>query len=611
MKLGANYQGKGNCEFVVWAPFLNQVCLKITSPEERTISMYKQNTGYWQVLAENVFSGARYFYDLDNRAARPDPASFYQPEGVHQASEVIDHAEFIWGDSGWITMPLEQMIIYELHVATFSRAGTFEGVINKLDYLKALGVNALEIMPVAQFSGQRNWGYDGAYPFAVQDSYGGPLGLKQLVNACHKKGFALILDVVYNHFGPEGSYIGEFGPYFTDKYKTPWGKAINFDDAYSDAVRNYFIQNALYWFEKFHIDALRLDAIHGIYDMSAKHILKELTEETENFSNKQKRKFYLIAESDLNDARVIRNRQSGGFGISAQWCDDFHHSLHALLTGEDAGYYADFGKISDLVKSLSDGFVYSGQYSNFRKRRHGSFCCDIPASRFVAFIQNHDQVGNRLLGERLSQLVSFEALKLAAGALFVSAFIPLIFMGEEFAADTPFLYFISHSDPELINAVRLGREKEFAAFNWKGSLPGPQDAQAFLGSRLKWNKSESGRQKIMLSFYKELIKLRKELPALINLNKDNLKARGAEDKNILFIERWHSNNHVYCIMNFSDKPAFFLADFIEGQAIKVIDSSEKKWLGAGSALPGVLKERREYKLMPQCFVLYQKEEEVG
>lgn len=607
MKIGCNYLGGGKCEFAVWAPFLDEVALKIVSPAPGLIPMRKDEQGYWRASVSGVSSRTRYVYRLNDQCDRPDPASFYQPEGVHRPSQVVDHGSFKWEDSGWDAGPLDKMLIYELHAGTFTSEGTFAAVIDRLGHLEELGVNAVEIMPVAQFPGERNWGYDGACLFAVQNSYGGPAGLKELVNACHKKGLSVILDVVYNHFGPEGNYIAEFGPYFTGKYQTPWGKAINFDGAYSDHARQFFIQNALYWMEHYHIDALRLDAIHGICDMSAKHFLRELSEEAGEFSRSRNRKFYLIAESDLNDARVVGDGRSGGYGIDAQWCDDFHHSVHALLTGEDTGYYADFGKISHLIKSLREGFVYSWDYSGYRKRRHGSSSADIPAGRFVAFIQNHDQAGNRMFGERLAGLVPFEALKLAAGALLFSPYVPLLFMGEEFAAESPFLYFTDHSDPELIKAVRDGRKREFEPFRWRQEPPDPQSIETFLQSKLKWEDRDKSRHRAMFDFYRELIKLRKETAPLANLNKNNLKVWGEEEKRLLFMERWHSGGRVYCIMNFGGSEASFSSDFIEGRAGKLIDSSDARWLGPGSGMPGTLQRPQELVAKPFCLVMYKKE----
>ncbi len=483
MRIGSFYLGNGECEFVVWAPLVENLSVKIVSPVERLLPMEKDSGGYWKAAAGDIFPGTRYLYRIEDERERPDPASNCQPLGVHGPSQVVDHGSFIWEDVEWGGAEPGGMIIYELHVGTFTPDGNFDALVRRIGELKESGINSIEIMPVAQFPGERNWGYDGVYPFAVQGSYGGPDGLKRVVNECHKEGMAVILDVVYNHLGPEGNYIWDFGPYFTDKYKTPWGWAINFDDAYSDDVRNYFIENALYWFDNFHIDALRLDAIHAIYDFSAKPFLMDLSENVDSFSSSKGRKFYLIAESDLNDARVILNRESGGYGIDAQWCDDFHHSVHTILTDERTGYYMDFGRIEDMVKSLKEGFVYSWDYSAYRKRRHGSSSRDFPADQFIVSSQNHDQAGNRMLGERLSALVTFEALKVAAGVVLFSPYIPLLFMGEEYGEDSPFLYFVSHSDADLIESVRKGRINEFNSFAKEKEFPDPQDVETFRKSR--------------------------------------------------------------------------------------------------------------------------------
>ncbi|MBD3290350.1 malto-oligosyltrehalose trehalohydrolase, partial [candidate division KSB1 bacterium] len=468
MRIGAHYNDNKTCEFTVWAPLPEKVELKLKKTTERTIRMSRDRRGYWHATVKDISVHTNYTYLLNGETERPDPASFWQPHGVHQASQVVNHKKFRWTDKEWSGISLKEMIIYELHVGTFTEKGTFKEIIPRLKRLLELGVNTIEIMPVAQFPGERNWGYDGVYPFAVQNSYGDPDSLKKLVNECHKLGLAVVLDVVYNHLGPEGNYLRDFGPYFTDKYKTPWGEAVNFDDEFSDEVRNYFIENALYWFDNYHIDALRLDAIHAIFDMSAKKFLQELAERVQQFSHDNLRKHYLIAESDLNNSTVISPREMGGYGLDAQWADDFHHSVHTLLTGEEAGYYQDFGETGHLIKALENAVVYTGQYSEYRKRSHGNSYRDQHASQFVVAIQNHDQVGNRMMGERLSHLISFEGLKLAAGVLLLSPYIPLIFMGEEYGESSPFLYFVSHGDPNLIKAVREGRKSEFKSFRWKG-----------------------------------------------------------------------------------------------------------------------------------------------
>jgi maltooligosyltrehalose trehalohydrolase len=608
MKIGSNYLGEGRCEFVVWAPFLNKVDLKIVSTEKRIFSLRKDKKGYWETVVEGVFPGTLYFYSLDGERERPDPASLFQPQGVHGSSQVIDHGSFKWEDGNWAGIPLSEMIIYELHVGAFTPEGTFDAVIGRLHDLAALGINAIEIMPVAQFPGERNWGYDGVYHFAVQNSYGGPEGLKRLVNECHKKGVAVILDVVYNHLGPEGNYLWDYGPYFTDKYKTPWGTAINFDDAYSNEVRNFFIENALHWFKNYHIDALRLDAIHGISDLSAKPFLQGLAEKVEEFSLKEGRKFYLIAESDLNDSRVIKPRELGGYGIDAQWCDDFHHCLHTLVTGESQGYYVDFGKLEYLVKSLKEGFVYSGQYSEYRKRNHGNSYKDRPAEQFIVFSQNHDQVGNRMFGERLASLISFESLKLVAGTVLLSPYIPLLFMGEEYGEDSPFLYFVNHSDRGLIEAVREGRREEFKSFSWKEEPPDPQAVETFLKSKINWEKREKDNHKVLLRFYKNLIKLRREIPALSNLSKENLDVCGIEDKRVLLIKRWKDESEVFCIFNYNNNDAKIIIPLIKGIWKKILDSSDKIWKGLGTYLPKRITQDEEITVRSQNLALYMKEE---
>ena len=501
MRPGARYLGNGASEFVVWAPLVKNMAVKVVSAPERLVPMERNESGYWTAMVSDLPPGTRYLYRLDNDRDRPDPASHFQPEGVHGPSEIVDHTTFPWQDTTWKGLPLPSMIMYELHIGTFTEEGTFDAAISRLAGLKELGINAIELMPVSQFPGSRNWGYDGVYPYAVQNTYGGPEGLKRFVDACHNRGIVVILDVVYNHIGPEGNYVWDFGPYFTDRYRTPWGRAINFDGAFSDEVRNYFINNALHWVREYHLDALRIDAIHGIFDFSAKHFLQELGEAVHLEAEALGRSVYVIPESDLNDVRVINPAEIGGYGLDAQWNDDFHHALHALITGELKGYYEDFGKVEQLEKSLREGFIYSGQYSCFRKRRHGNDSKERPAHQFVVFSQNHDQVGNRMLGDRISKLASFEALKLAAGLVILSPSLPLLFMGEEYGEDAPFLYFVSHEDMDLIEAVRTGRKEEFKPFSWEGEPPDPQSEETFRASKLDWQKRTQGHHHVLLGFY--------------------------------------------------------------------------------------------------------------
>ncbi|MBI4639117.1 MAG: malto-oligosyltrehalose trehalohydrolase [Candidatus Tectomicrobia bacterium] len=605
MRIGAHYLGHGRSEFIIWAPFLTEVTVRLVSPKERMIPMERDEWGYWHAVADSVYPGTLYFYRLEKTRERPDPASHFQPQGVHGPSQVVDHSTFQWEERQWSGISLEQMIMYELHVGTFTPEGTFEATISRLDDLKDLGVNAIEIMPVAQFPGDRNWGYDGVYPFAVQNSYGGPEGLKALANACHKREMALILDAVYNHLGPEGNYLADFGPYFTEKYRTPWGKAINFDDAYSDHGRNFFMENALYWFQHYHIDALRLDAIHAIYDMSAKPFLQELAEQVQEFSYQQGRKYSLIAESNLNDVAIIHPKEMGGYGLDAQWCDDFHHALHVLLTGDKAGYYRDFGTIEDLVKAFREGFVYSWNYSAYRKRYHGSSSKEIPAHQLVAFSQNHDQVGNRMFGERLSKLISFEALKLAAGALFLSPYIPLLFMGEEYGEESPFLYFVSHSDPALIEAVRQGRKAEFKEFQWQGAPPDPQHLETFLQSQLRWEKRREGKHHVLFEFYRHLIQLRRESPALANLDKNSLEVSSMQEERLIFLRRWHHENQLFSVMNFNTRESAFRVSLPKGRWKKVLDSSDERWRGPGPSSPEIIEQGEEVTIRPLSFAFYE------
>ena len=569
--------------------------------------MQKDEWGYFKILAEDIEPGTLYFYKLSGKEDKPDPASHSQPKDVHGPSEVVDHSKMIWTDAGWAGIPLEEMIIYELHVGTFTPEGTFEAIIPRLEELYQFGVNAIELMPIGQFPGNRNWGYDGVFPYAPQHSYGGSEGLKKLVDAAHQQGISIILDVIYNHFGPEGNYMSDYGPYFTAHYKTAWGNAINFDNAYSYGVRNYFLENALYWFENFHIDALRLDASDHIYDIGVKHFLQELVENVEVLSKKQGRKLYLTAENDLSDPKVIRSIESGGYGIDAQWNDAFHHCLHTLLTGEQAGYYKDYGTCQQMSKAFKEGFVYSGQYSPFRKKFHGGDSSDMPGQQFVVFTQNHDQVGNRMLGERLTHLVSFEALKLAAGVLLLAPNVPLIFMGEEYAEDAPFLYFVSHSDPDLVTAVREGRKKDFADFHLKGEFIDPFSPDTFYKCQLNWKKRQEGKYKVLLELYENLIQLRRTMPALKSLDQQNLEASVIEEQKILFLRRGSNGSQILCLMNFNDKEVTCQAKFSNGIWKKILDSSDSRWMGSGSTMPEKLIRDTEVTIQPQSFALYELE----
>jgi maltooligosyltrehalose trehalohydrolase len=604
--LGAVYDSSGPCRFRVWAPQADTVAVHVVFPQDRMIPLSKDRRGYHGAQCDGLEPGTRYYYRLQATTERPDPASRFQPEGVHGPSELVD-SRFTWQDRHWHGLPLDRYVLYELHVGTYTTQGTFEAVVEHLDDLQALGITALELMPAAQFPGSRNWGYDGVYPFAVQNSYGGPSGLKHLVNACHQKGLAVVLDVVYNHLGPEGNYFADFGPYFSQHYHTPWGAPLNFDGPESDEVRRYFIENALYWISEFHIDALRLDAVHAILDFSARPFLQQLAETVQAKADQLNRRIYLIAESALNDTRLIQPRELDGFGLDAQWSDDFHHALHARLTGEKAGYYMDFGRLDQLSKAFCEGFVYSGQYSAFRRRRHGNSSRRIPAQRFVVCAQNHDQVGNRLKGERLSALVPFEALKLSAGLVLLSPFIPLLFMGEEYGETAPFPYFVSHSDESLIEAVREGRRREFAAFHWSEQPPDPQDEGTFMSAKLDHSlRTRRTRHRILFEFYRELLRLRRKQPALAHLSKEHLTVEASAHRQTLVVRRWTETDEVIVTSYFGDQPAAVPAAIPGGRWVKLLDSAEARWAGPGSRLPAELISDGEVtlELAPYALLLF-------
>ncbi|MDX2001918.1 MAG: malto-oligosyltrehalose trehalohydrolase [Chitinophagales bacterium] len=600
--IGAVYEAQSeNTEFTVWAPLVQQVAL-VTDKE--TYPLQKGDMGYW---AANIAlpPGTKYQYEINGKLRRPDPASRYQPDGVHEWSSVVNHT-FAWTDKAWKGIPLEQMIIYELHVGTFSSKGTFEGVIQRLDHFKKLGINAIELMPLAQFPGGRNWGYDGVYPFAVQHTYGGPDGLKQLVDACHAMGIAVLVDVVYNHLGPEGNYLNDFGPYFTDKYHTPWGKSLNFDGPYSDEVRNFFIENAIGWFRDYHIDGLRLDAVHAIVDIGATHFLKELAKEIKSLSFALGREMVLIAESDLNDVRHTATFEENGYGFDGQWADDMHHALHALATGEDSGYYMDYGGIEHLELAYQHGFTYTGQYSKFRNKQYGSEVRHLPAKNFVVCIQNHDQTGNRMLGERLSQLVSFEMLKALAAAYILSPFTPMLFMGEEYAENSPFLYFVSHGDENLIKAVRKGRKEEFKEFKWAGEAPDPQAISTFEQSKLQWDFENDPNKAAMFKFYRQLIKLRQH-PVMRDRQRKHLTTDSNEANKLLFVTRKTKGRALWMALNFSNGEVQVEPKISKGRWTLLLDSADKKWQGKGSTAPKQLKKGLTITVSPESVLIYEKD----
>ncbi|HXT67125.1 MAG TPA: malto-oligosyltrehalose trehalohydrolase [Nitrospiraceae bacterium] len=589
LDLGARPLDSSRVHFRVWAPHAKQVSINLMGQSELAIrppvQMNPNERGYFELMVSGVEPGARYRYVLDGQKERPDPASRFQPEGVHGSSEVIDPEAFQWSDDGWAGIPFHQLIIYELHVGTFTKEGTFQAIIPFLEYLRHdVGITAIELMPVAQFPGRRNWGYDGVYPFAVQASYGGSDGLKTFVNACHQKGIAVVLDVVYNHLGPEGNYLGDFGPYFTDRYRTPWGCAINYDGPESDEVRAYFINNALYWVTEFHIDALRLDAIHSIFDFGACHILCELTEAVHAQADRLGRAIHVIAESDLNDARVISPMVEGGYGLDGQWNDDFHHALHTVLTGERRGYYEDFGRLDQLATALCEGFVYSGQRSTFRRRHQGNSSKSRPLSQFIAFSQNHDQIGNRAQGERLSTIVPHEALKVAAATYLLAPKTPLLFMGEEYGEKAPFQYFTDHEDPALVEAVRKGRRAEFASFAWDSDVPDPQNPGTFEHSRVYPGNQTLVEHNQILRWYHRLIHLRKSIPALgsAQCGQHEHRVWAEESKQLLLLHRTlHRQSAALIILSFNREPISVCLQKPIGTWELMVDSQDVEFGGSG------------------------------
>jgi maltooligosyltrehalose trehalohydrolase len=527
--------------FEVWAPDAERVELETGSVRH---DMRAEDGGWWRIDRDDPVTGTDapgtdnsgtdnrgtdYSFRVDGGDALPDPRSPWQPSGVHGPSRTYDHEGFPWTDGAWRGRPLAGSVLYELHIGTFTPEGTFDAAIGRLDHLVRLGVDTVEIMPVAAFPGRHGWGYDGVDLWAVHDPYGGPDGLKRFVNACHLRGLAVILDVVYNHLGPSGNYLGRFGPYFTDAYRTPWGQAVNFDRAGSDEVRAFVIGNALMWLRDYHLDGLRLDAVHAIEDHRAVHILEELAGEVRRLGAVLGRHLTVIAESDLNDPRLVTSPEAGGYGLDAHWNDDVHHAIHTLLTGERQGYYADFGSPEALAKTLTGAYFHDGTWSSFRGRTHGRPVdrLRIPGHRFVVFQQNHDQVGNRAAGDRLPA----DVLRMGAAIMLTSPFTPMLFMGEEWGASTPWCYFTDHQEPELAEAVRSGRRAEFARHGWDpAAVPDPQAVDTFRRSVLDWTETEKPGHRDLLDWYRHLIELRRSRPELTDGDLTKVRVETAADR---------------------------------------------------------------------------------
>jgi maltooligosyltrehalose trehalohydrolase len=535
----------------VWAPHAATVEVEIAGERHPM----KPAGGGWWAAAIEAGPDADYGFAIDGGPARPDPRSPRQPHGVHGLSRRVNHDAFPWSDLDWQPPPLSSAIVYELHVGTFTPEGTFEAAAHRLDHLIELGVTHVEIMPVNAFPGRHGWGYDGVGLYAPHEPYGGPEGLKTFVDAAHARNLAVVLDCVYNHLGPDGNYLREFGPYFTDRYHTPWGEAVNLDGPGADEVRRFFVDNALTWLRDYHVDALRLDAVHAFYDRSAVHFLEELARAVDDLEAHLGRHKALIAESALNDPRVVRSHDAGGFGMDAQWSDDFHHALHALLTGERNGYYEDFGKVEHLARALERGYAYDGQYAPFFGRRHGAPAVGLggplPGHRFLGFLQNHDQVGNRARGERTSQLVDLRRVKLGAALVLTAPFVPLLFQGEEWGASTPFQYFTDHEDPKLGRLVSEGRRREFAAFGWDPKdIPDPQDPATFERSKLNWGEIGQAPHAGLLDWHRHLIRLRRSHPELTDGRLDRTRVRFDEAQRWLCLER----GPITVACNFADLP---------------------------------------------------------
>lgn len=594
--IGVNFDEDGLAVVRVWAPDATEVCLVA---ESFSVELQADDFGYWTASSDLIKPGMHYEFVMDNGHPLPDPAALVQPDGVHGRSMAMK-LDYSWNDLSWQNIPLQNYILYELHPGTFSAAGDFKGIAERLDHLILLGITAIELMPVAAFPGKRNWGYDGVFPFAVQASYGGLAGLQCLIDLCHQKGLAVVLDVVYNHLGPEGNCLGDFGPYFTDKYKTPWGNALNFDDQDSDGVRAFFIENALMWFRDFHVDALRLDAVHAIKDFGAVHILQQIRIYTDLLKQQTGRTHYLIAECDLNDPRYITTVETNGLGMDAQWVDEFHHALR-VAAGEPAeGYYKDFPGIQHLAKSYRDAYVYTGMYSKERKKTFGRSTAGHAPSQFVVFSQNHDQTGNRMLGERTSTLFSFEMYKLLAAAVLFSPYLPMLFMGEEWGETSPFLYFVNHGDQELIDMVRKGRSAEFAEMFSQGTPPDPQDEATFMRSKLNWNLLSEDRHACIFRYYQQLISLRKQHLS----GKDTRNVVVLEENNCLLLEQGKSGRDslVWCVLNFSTHQQTLN---VPGHILileELLNSAAVQWLGTGSPL--IKNNPKQIIVQPESFVAY-------
>ena len=584
MHIGVNYQ-YGSCSFSVWAPYHKHVTVKFPR-ENQHFAMEKSGGGYWGHTEEGIEPNTEYMYELDGKITRPDPASHFQPSGVFGPSAIIDHELFHWSDNCWKGLEIKDLVFYELHIGTFTNEGTFKAAMERIKELVDLGINCIELMPITQFSGKRNWGYDGVFPFSVHNDYGKPNDFKNLVNECHKHGIAVFIDNVYNHIGPEGSSLNDFGPYFPINRMGRWGPSINLDGELSEGVRNYFLENTLHWYNNYHVDGIRLDSVRSMSDNSPTHFLQELNIGVDRLCESTGKKFHLIAECGYNILPVLTPIKKGGFGFDAQWLDDFQHAVFALLTGEKEGYYSNYGKIEDLAEIITEGYLYIIDENKFRRRRSTESFKWIPANKLIVFSQNHDQIGNRLLGDRLITKSGFEAAKLAAGIVLLSPYVPLLFMGEEYGEKAPFLFFTDYQGEKLAVSIGESRKREFASFHWIGESPDPQSFETFSKSKLDWKLRESEKGQRFLSYYQALINLRKSYDFFSSQEDRQIQSIFCRN-NILFMQKHGEMGDAGIIANCNNKQISYVFPFEGGTYVKGFDSADFAWSGSGSTLPPI------------------------
>jgi maltooligosyltrehalose trehalohydrolase len=568
-------------DFDVWAPKANTMTLLA---DGRKLSMSRGDNGWWHVQHAELPGDIDYGYLIDDAETPvPDPRSRRQPDGVHALSRTFDPDHYEWHDADWVSPGLDGGAIYELHIGTFTPEGTFDAAIGKLDYLVDLGVHYVELLPVNAFNGTHNWGYDGVLWYAVQETYGGPEGYQRFVDAAHQAGLGVIQDVVYNHLGPSGNYLPQFGPYLSEGKGNTWGDSVNLDGPSSDVVRRFILDNVLMWFRDFHVDGLRLDAVHALHDERAVHILEEMAVETENCARELGKPLFLIAESDLNDPRLITPCDLNGYGLSGQWSDDFHHAAHTNLTGENGGYYEDFDSVAALAKVLQDGFFHDGSFSSFRGRAHGRPINKdvVNARQLVTCIQNHDQIGNRAAGDRLSASLDYSRLALGAVLNLTSPFTPMIFMGEEFGASTPWQFFTSHPEPELGKATAEGRLREFERMGWDpATVPNPQDPATFTNSKLNWSEVKEDGHAELHELYRSLLRLRAGRPDLMDADLRNVNVDFDEVGRWLVLRR----GETVVALNFADAPREMPVPF-DGRPKVLLETAPAELYGGAVQLP--------------------------